>query len=165
MNYKLSSLVVVTTISALMISVVGCGGKEHDTHPVRGLVRFPDGKLLRNGSVEFEIARPDQPVTARGKIRPDGTFVLGTYTLDDGAYAGIHRAVVIAEQDIGNGPERPGVIQGSPIDKKYRDFRKSGLEFEVKPGNNDIMIEVEYPKSKQASEDEPNPKPTRSETG
>lgn len=143
------------SVAALIISVGGCTGKEHDTHPVRGLVRFPDGKLLRNGSVEFETSRPDQPVTARGKIRADGTFVLGTYTLDDGAYAGTHRAIVIAEQDIGNGPERPGVIQDSPIDAKYRDFRKSGLEFEIKPGNNDIIIEVEYPKSNQPDEDEP----------
>ena len=153
MNSK--HLAVVSIATTLMLCIGGCGGKEHDTHPVRGLVRFPDGKLLRNGSVEFEISRPSQPVTARGKIRPDGTFVLGTYQLDDGAFAGKHRAIVIAEQDIGNGPERPGVIQGSPIDAKYRDFSKSGLEFEVKPGNNDIIIELEHPKSKRPSEDEP----------
>ncbi len=77
---------------------------------MRGIVRFPDGKVLREGSVEFEIIGRKKPVTATGVIGPDGSFVLGTYEVDDGALVGKHRVVVIADYVIGNGAERPGLI-------------------------------------------------------
>ncbi len=63
---------------------VGCSDSGRKTYPVRGIVRFPDGKVLREGSVEFEIVGRKPPVTATGVIGPDGSFVLGTYALDDG---------------------------------------------------------------------------------
>ena len=127
----------------------GCSDPDVVTYPVRGIVRFTDGKLLREGTVEFETLRREKPITATGEIGPDGSFVLGTYESDDGAVVGKHRAVVIADYEIGTGYERPWLIPEAPLHPKYRDFRSSGLMFEVKPEDNDIIIEVEYAPAKE----------------
>ena len=126
------------------IGCIGCSGGPNSTYPVRGLVRFTDGKLLREGTVEFELISDAESVTATGEIQPDGSFTLGTFDVNDGAIAGSHRAVVISDVEIGNGAERPGIIAKSKLHQKYRQFRTSGLKFEVKSGRNDIVIEVEY---------------------
>jgi hypothetical protein len=115
------------------------------------MVRFPDGEVLRDGSVEFEIMDRETPVTARGMIGPDGTFVLGTFQLDDGALAGKHRVVVIADHVIGSGAERPGLIPEAKLHSRFRSFSTSKLVHEVKPESNSIVIDVEY-----ASTDEEN---------
>ena len=128
----------------LTICSVGCTDSSRQTYPVRGMVRFPDGKILREGSVEFEIVGREEPVTARGVIEPDGSFVLGTFKLDDGALAGKHRVVVISDYVIGSGAERPGLIPPPKLDPRYRDYQLSGLIHEVKPETNNIIIEVEY---------------------
>lgn len=135
---------------AVIVAVAGCSDPAKKTYPVRGLVRFPDGKVLRQGSVEFETIGQENPSSAHGVINPDGSFVLGTYALDDGAKVGKHRAVVISDYAIGNGAERPGLIPEAELDPKYRVFRTSGLEFEVKPEDNTILIEVEYAKKKDS---------------
>ena len=113
-------------------------------YPVRGVVRFSDGKLLRQGSIEFELINSQEAYLARGEIQPDGSFVLGTEELDDGAVAGKFRAVVISNHVIGNSYERPGLIPTSKLHPKYAEFRTSGLEFDVEPKDNVIIIEVEY---------------------
>ena len=136
----------------LMVGLSGCGN-EPKTFPVRGLVRFPDGKPLREGSIEFESSgKKGQPVTARGQIAPDGSFVLGTYDLDDGAVEGVHRAVVISDYDIGNGVERPDLLQPTRLHPKHRDFSSSGLKYTVLPEENEFIVEVEY---EPVSEPEP----------
>jgi hypothetical protein len=132
------------TFLVIVFSAVGCSDSTPNTYPVRGIVRFPDGQLLREGSVEFEIIGRKPPVTATGSIGPDGSFALGTYEADDGALAGKHRVVVIADYVIGNGAERPGLIPPPTLHPKYRSYRTSDLVHEVKPETNNIVIEVEY---------------------
>ena len=56
--------------------VAGCNNSEEKTYPVRGIVQFPDGKLLRKGSVEFEYLDRQPPHTATGEIQPDGSLHL-----------------------------------------------------------------------------------------
>ena len=129
---------------------VGCGNKDEKTFPVHGIVRFPDGKLLREGSVEFEIIGRENPMTATGRIGPDGGYTLGTFTLSDGAVAGKHRVVVISDRAIGNGAERPGMLPEPVLHPKYRVFSTSGLQFEVKEKSNEIAIDVEYASAKSA---------------
>jgi hypothetical protein len=130
------------TVTALC--TLGCADPDRDIFPVRGIVRFPDGQLLRNGTIEFEIIGRERPVTARGIVGPDGSFVLGTFEEDDGALAGKHRAVVIADYVIGSGAERPGLIPESKLHPKYRSYQTSTLVHEVKPQTNNIVIDVEY---------------------
>ena len=128
----------------ILMAMVGCSASEEKTYEVRGLVRYTDGKLLREGSVEFERMNTKKPITATGRIQPDGTFELGTFELADGAVAGQHRVVVIAGQNDTSRHERPWLLPSIKLHPKYRDFKTSGLQFEVKPESNHFVIEVEY---------------------
>ncbi len=122
----------------------GCSDPGRDTYPVSGLVRFPDGTVLRDGSVEFEIIGRKPAVTATGQIGPDGTFTLGTFAADDGALAGRHRVAVVSNYVIGTGAERPGMIPETKLDPRYRSFDSSGITLEVEPAENQIVIDVEF---------------------
>jgi hypothetical protein len=134
----------IALVALLFVAVTGCSDGNPRTYPVRGEVRFPDGRPLTRGTVEFELLDQEKPITATGEISEDGTFVLGTFKLDDGAIAGRHRAAVIADHEIGTGAERPGTLPPTALDPRYRDFKTSGLEFTVEPGKNEIVIKVEY---------------------
>ena len=136
-------------ILILIVCVTGCFNSNPTTYPVRGIVRFPDGKLLREGTVEFELITQKNSVTATGEIMGDGSFSLGTFAMDDGALPGKHRAVVISDVEIGTGVERPELLKPSVLHQKYREFRTAGLRFEVKEEVNNIVIEVEYAPSPQ----------------
>ncbi|MEM9365952.1 MAG: hypothetical protein AAGD07_08135 [Planctomycetota bacterium] len=131
--------------------ITGCSRSGLKTHPVEGMVRFEDGTILTNGSVEFMSLDSDPPLTATGEIQPDGTFVLGTMTTSDGAIAGRHRVAVIADVAIGTGAERPGLIPESPVPQRYRDFDRSGLEAVVEPGGSFVELQIES--EKQADQD------------
>jgi hypothetical protein len=131
-------------VALLFVVAPGCFSGDPKTHPVHGKVLFPDGKPLTKGSVEFELLDQEKPSTATGEISDDGTFELGTYKPDDGAIAGRHRAVVIADHEIGTGVERPGIVPPTALHPRFRDFKTSGLEFTVEPGKNEIVIPVEY---------------------
>lgn len=114
--------------------VAGCGRSDRlPTARVTGTVTL-DGKPLQSGSVIFEPV--DGRRLAKGSIRSDGSFVLGTYRQGDGAVPGRHRVAVIAigelpadsRRDPLNPPSGPSLI---PV--FYSDSSKSGLTFEVKP--------------------------------
>ena len=141
---RFSSALVSCNVLIAIACTIGCTDSDRRTYPVTGIVRFPDGKVLRDGSVEFEIIGRDDPVTARASIGPDGSFALGTFELDDGALPGKHRVVVFADYMIGNGAERPGLIPEQQLHSKYRDYRRSELVYEVKPETNNIVVEVQY---------------------
>ena len=111
------------------------------TYPVRGKVTFPDGTPLEGGRVEFELVSSKHRVSARGVIRPDGSFELGTFQPGDGALAGEHRAIVMPPLPIG---DRDGV-DSLPviIDPHFQRFDSSGLKFTVTPdGDNEFHIPV-----------------------
>ncbi|EMI20934.1 hypothetical protein RMSM_02146 [Rhodopirellula maiorica SM1] len=133
-----------------VFSLTGCSSGEVTTYPVYGVVRFPDGKLLREGTIEFEISGVQNPVTATGEIAPDGSFFLGTYQIDDGAVAGRHRVVVIADSVIGTGVERPGLLPKSILHPKYRDFNTSDIVIDIQPATNNVVIDVEYAQADEA---------------
>lgn len=127
----------------MLLTATGCTPEGEKMFPVSGLVRFPDGTVLRDGSVEFEIIGREPPITATGLIAADGSFTLGTRTLSDGALAGKHRVAIIADHPIGTGAERPGLIPESKLPARYGNFDNSGLVLEVRPENNQIIIDVE----------------------
>jgi hypothetical protein len=127
-----------------LVFFAGCSGGSNNTSPVSGIVRFPDGKLLREGTIEFELASEENAATATGEIGPDGSFVLGTFAAADGAIPGKHRVAVICDVVIGNGAERPGMIAKTKLDPKFRDFGTSGLEFVVQKSSNNFIVEVTY---------------------
>lgn len=124
--------------------LLGCDGQRNPaTYPVQGVVRFEDGTLLRDGTVEFESTSAENPPTARGKIGPDGMFRLGTFDRDDGALPGEHRVIVLSYHTIGGGAERPGLIPEVKLATKYSNYRTSDLRQIVEEGGNNVVIEVQ----------------------
>lgn len=118
----------------LVLPLAGCG-KSVETGTLSGKVTFK-GKPLEFGSV---MVQPQQggPV-ARGTIGPDGTYSM---TIDGkpGAPIGVNNVRVTCFAG-----QRPGANSGggeasvgdSLIPERYTRFSSSGLEVEVKPGEN-----------------------------
>lgn len=150
---------VVFTISLLSILVIVSGCSDQPTtYVVHGMVVYPDGKPLTRGTIEFELIAKRNPITASGEIAPDGTFQVGTFEALDGAVAGRHRVAVIADYDIGTEVERPELLPPELLDSKFSDFKTSGLEFEIAPKRNSLLVEVDYapvPGSEGVSGDDP----------
>src|SRR5262249_150116 len=67
--------------------VSGCGGET--VFPVSGKVTYKDGTPVTDGLVIFEPV--SQKSSARGEIRADGSFQLGTYKDTDGALEGDYK--------------------------------------------------------------------------
>ena len=143
---KTESIAAMLAMACLLVTSVGCSDATEDVYPVSGLVRFPDGKVLRDGSVEFELIGRTPAVTATGVIGPDGVFTLGTFTANDGAFAGKHRVAVISNYSIGTGAERPGMIPEATLDARYRSFDTSGITMDVLAEQNQVIIDVDQPK-------------------
>ncbi|HLJ94986.1 MAG TPA: hypothetical protein VKU02_17555 [Gemmataceae bacterium] len=130
----LTALALILTVSA------GCGSGI--TSPVRGRVVFKDGSPLTGGLVLFRPVDEKLQVSARGDIEEDGSFILGTYKVGDGAIPGKYQVAITP-------PPRPKVRE-KPVGRRiihprYEKHETSGLEFEVKRGDNNFTIEVEKP--------------------
>ena len=143
---------VVATFAAL-IGAAGCGPDTPVTYPVKGRVTYPDGSPLQGGMIECQLipetaegvrknqTEPVRGYNARGQVDNDGFYTLTTFADGDGAVPGRHRVIVMQAYP-GDGDEAIPVLV---IDPKYRRYSRSGLEIEVKTGENDIPIEVTRP--------------------
>jgi len=121
---------------ALILS--GCRPSyQRDTAPVQGHVTV-DGTPLTSGYV---IVVPSSGRMAKGTIQSDGSFVMGTYTANDGVPLGKHTVVVqpVPADAVGN----EKLLPGPAIPKQYEVARSSGLEIEVTPeGIDDLILEL-----------------------
>ncbi len=109
------------------VSVAG----RKPVHPVRGRVYF-DGTALTDGTVTFHLIGPDpkKPTkTGDALLEPDGSFVLSTYTANDGAPAGEYIVTVTG-------------TTGQKLPEKYGKAETSELRVTVKMGSNDFTLEV-----------------------
>ena len=130
-------------VAAAGLFVLGAAGCGPGMYPAKGKVTYPDGKPLTEGTVVFESKSADRPVSARGEIQADGSYQLSTRKPGDGVPAGKYRALVAPKRDP-NAVDRPA--KASPIDPRFTEFSKSGLEFEVTAaGPNDFAIAVTKP--------------------
>ena len=121
----------------------GCGPARVPTAPVSGQVIFADGQSVRTGTVELESL--EHGTTATGTIRHDGTFVLGTYTSDDGAALGKHRAIVV-QIIVADGLVQHSLDHGRPVPPRYGSYDTSGLEFTVEPiETNQMVLTLDVP--------------------
>jgi hypothetical protein len=121
------------------LGVAGCGPK---LYPVRGQVTYPDGKPLTEGTVVFESVVEENRVTARGQIDRDGRYELSTYQRGDGVPAGKYRVAVAPKLDPNAVDKRSNPLA---FDRRYTEFKTSGLEFEVESGRNEYPIKVTRP--------------------
>jgi len=109
---------------------MGCSNKKFDTHAVEGTVKFEDGSPVKFGRVEF--FHSEKQVSARGSIKPDGTFVMGTEEEADGAVAGKHQVLImqmIAPAESGVTPRE----HGTHVSDQFATYESSQLTFTVEP--------------------------------
>ena len=126
--------------SALLVAVLGCG--SGNTAPVNGRVKFKDGgdvSALAGHTVSFET--DGDKMSGYGDIQADGTFKVTTFSPDDGALLGKHRISVTPPAPPPDGPLPKPVIHA-----KYGDLNSSGLTAEIKPGTNNVELELERAK-------------------
>lgn len=125
----------------LAAGLAGCGAGKY---PVRGTVTLEDGTPLTKGLVIFERVDGGPPLTARGNVQPDGRYELSTETPGDGVPTGRYK-VAINPLDTSDAPDEQKVL---PFDVKYVNLKTSGLECEVKAGENDYPIKLSRPAGK-----------------
>ncbi len=121
-----------------LLLFAGCGGKA--TAPVNGKVKFKDGSdvsVLAGYSLTFESE--GAKTSAVGDIKADGTFKLSTFGADDGAMPGKYRVAINPP----NNPDPDKPPTKSKLPAKYENLDTSGLTAEVKPGKNNIELELD----------------------
>jgi hypothetical protein len=128
-------------VGLLGVALAGCGGGKS---PVRGTVTLDDGSPLPKGMVVFERSGGGAAITARGEIQPDGHYELSTDKPGDGVPPGKYR-VLINSMDLSDVPDEK---KNLPFAIKYLKFETSGLEYEVKSGQNDYQIKLDRSKKK-----------------
>jgi hypothetical protein len=136
-------LVYVIGVALFSIVIVGCGRPAHqlETAPVRGKVTL-DGKALPSGYVVVPTSRGRM---ASGKIEPDGTFVMTTYSEGDGVQLGVH-AVVVQEVPRDEFSTTPAPRVAIPT--RYTSAGTSGLKVDVK-ADGDNYLELKLTTEKQ----------------
>jgi hypothetical protein len=108
--------------------------------PVKGKVAFQDGQPVAGGNVILQPADDPNVPSAIGEIQADGTFVMFTSKPGDGARIGRFHVLVQPVQD------DYSARNPRPIDLKFSDPKTSGIEFEVKSGENTLNVTVHPPK-------------------
>jgi hypothetical protein len=129
---------------ALLIAcLMGCGKPAYhlEIALVSGTITL-DGQPLPSGYVVVPTSRGRM---ASGRIQPDGSFVLSTYELGDGAQVGTH-PVIVNEVPIDEFSAEPR-IKGPKIPARYGQAGTSGLQVEVKPGE-DNRLELQLTSKK-----------------
>jgi len=131
----------------VLLMLVGCGSKS-DIAPVTGVVTV-DGKPVAGAQVLF--TSPNRRPAA-GETDAKGRYVLSTHETGDGAAVGSYTVTVTARPTIlvsaagavGPTTKRQAIQHGakSPVPLKYSDAANSLLTVEVKPGENDIPLEL-----------------------
>jgi hypothetical protein len=145
--YMLTHQMVFRLTGALIVGVVailiaGCSseGMEHPpTYSVTGKVTYK-GETVPKGGISFHggEGRP-----ASGKIQPDGTYSLSTFSEGDGAVAGHYTVSIVANEADTTKMPRPG--EKPPKDlvpKKYSRPETSGLTADVEKKANEVNFDL-----------------------
>lgn len=125
----------------LAVAAAGCGGKK--MYPVSGRVVFKDdGSPLAGGLVVFEPQDASIKESAKGDIRPDGTFELGTRSGSDGVLEGKYRVLITPPLP----PKRKEKSVGPPmIHPRYQKLETTDLEVTVGPKTGPLRLEIDRP--------------------
>lgn len=90
-----------------------------------------------------ELLSEHGAINAQGSIQPDGSFILGTFTSNDGAVAGMHKAIVM-QMIVSDGLPKHSTDHGDPVDTRYGSYTSSPLAVSIEPrDNNDVKLTVE----------------------
>jgi hypothetical protein len=131
------------TLTALLIITACNGGKVK----LGGKVTFTDGTPLGVGEVYFQTPTYE----ARGILKPDGTYVVGSISDKDGLPKGKYNVYIFgAQKPSGKTEDGMNVKMVSLIDEKYLSPETSGItvDIPVSGGKFDITVEPN-PKAKK----------------
>lgn len=133
------------SVSLAAIFCFGCGPRNRPvfekTVPVRGSVVLPSGRVLMGcGLVTFHPKDPTKG-QARGLIKKDGRFELGTYRINDGAMPGVYTVTVEPIFYDSNGNMRRAGSLGIP--PQYTNPQASTLTVEVQDkGDQEMRLQL-----------------------
>ena len=119
-------------LAAAMLPCTGCGPRS-GLVPVTGIAKLKDGTPLPGGRVFLTGAEKG----SNGQIKADGTFVLGSATLTDGAKPGSYKVFVVgaAEPDTRSYDDKAMGIGKAPpslIHPRYNTAATSDLQVDIK---------------------------------
>src|SRR5262245_61548018 len=124
-------------VSLFALGLAGCGGAG--LYPVDGEVVWKDGqpaKEIAGAQITFEMAGKS---SSHGSLKSDGTFTLHTGERA-GAPAGDYTVLII---EVGRKSIGETGIEPAKIDLRYATPSSSNLRATVKPGTNQIKLEVD----------------------
>jgi len=129
------SSIIVSLLLALLI-FTGCN--KHVG--LSGKVIYSDDKSpVPTGTVCLET----DTFLARGNIRPDGTFVVGSVKQTDGMPPGKYRVSISDAQRIIGQDENGDEIYEPLIDAKFTDSATSGITIDITSTTRNFVIEVD----------------------
>jgi hypothetical protein len=142
---------VATAIVALLLDGCSDSGKVR-TYPVSGRVMLEGKPMAGGGAISLIPVTDQQGKTAAGIIKPDGTYVLGTYKEDDGSMTGDFR-VVIFQETVKEGQAAPDGTVAAPgaiatvaaadkIPSIYASDRQTPLTTKIEPRANQIDFDL-----------------------
>jgi hypothetical protein len=123
-------------LSLTLLLFVSCNGKVG----LGGKVTFlDDGSPLGTGTVCFET----DTYLARGTLKADGSYVVGSLSEKDGLPAGTYRVYISgAEKEIGQDKEGMAIMEPL-IDTKFSSGSTSGLSVDVTASTKTFDIKVD----------------------
>jgi hypothetical protein len=139
--------------STALLLAAGCSPSgQVKVYPVKGRITFEGKPMVGGGGISFVPKTEQVGKTAGGIIKPDGTYVLGTYAEADGSMAGDFRVLVF--QETAKEPERTAdgaapakataseVAAADRIPLIYANDRESPLSAKVETKPNEIDFDL-----------------------
>ena len=138
----MKNIILPIVVMTALLFVSGCGGNVNLT----GTVTFADdGSPLPKGQICFTTPG----FMARGEIKPDGTYVVGSITEKDGIPPGTYQVHIInSEKEVGTNREGLTLYE-DVLDPKYTSANTSELSVVVDAKTKRYDISVERSKTKK----------------
>jgi len=111
------------------------------THPVRGIVTL-QGQPVAQAYVVLQSPDPKEPrrVRADAFTQADGSFILSTYTANDGMPVGEYTVTIVQRKPLYEDAGKPGPNQLPP---RYASAETSGLKAVIKTGSNELIFDLQ----------------------
>jgi hypothetical protein len=149
----LRSITQLVALAICLLTLAGCSPSgQVKVYPVKGRVMFEGKPMVGGGGITFVPKTEQAGKTPGGIINADGTYVLGTYTQDDGSMAGDFRVVIFQETvqepkptPDGAPPAAAAPATVAPADKipaVYSSDRDTPLTAKVEPKPNEINFDL-----------------------
>ena len=134
----------------VLLSAAGCGsGNSLDLAAVKGTVTYA-GKPLDHGRIAFTPTGNTQGPQAVAIIKPGGEFVMKTAN-SEGVVVGTHKVTVVCRRVVSQEEARNLIVGELLIPRRFADAQTTPLVFEVKKGDNNIMVALESNENGQRS--------------